>query len=928
MSDIVVGLRISARDDGARALLASTQRDMDGLGSAAQRTTGNINKLTPALRESAAAAEKLKALGSGQLFAANKSVNEYVAGLRRARGEIQATGLGAKETAFALRQVPLQVTDIVTGLASGQRPLQVLLQQGGQLKDSFGGVVPAVRALGGYLAGLINPLTITAAVVAGLGLAWKAAADEQQDFALALVATGRAGVTSTAQFRQMQSALDELAGVTGGDAAQALTAVAASGQLAEDQFQRVSAAALQMQQLSGQALDDTIHQFEALAKDPVEALLKLNETQHFLTQSTLDQVRALVEQGDQAGAAKVAIEAYADAIAEKSDRATAALSIHSLMWRNLKAAIGEATDEVVNFFRQQSNEQAFDKGILATLNGLQGLSPVLANTASYSYRAFSSAAAVERRAAINTPKIITPDDLPVDSSAERARAAAQKALTSLTAQFATPQQRFDAFVTDLTKQAKAAGKDVTSAYYQGVIEQARQKIFSADRGKSAAAARAADQALADQQALAKAQADADATLEASALKQAKGVLDAQLADRTISVREYYDGIAAIDRTELAAQTERLRAAIQQQTALLASRDASKRAAAQAELTRLNAQLAVAENQQALAEQQNARTARAAELQAAQDQLSRAQTVIRLTEQSAQSRVAIGLDTEATARRRVAEATREQAAALSRDLVPQLEAMLKAASDPKVIAQIGVMVEKVKELIAQGREKGAFDGLSAAVAAYRDKAEDSFGQAQQFALRTFQSMEDALTEFVTTGKLNFKSLVASILADLARIQIQKALSSLFDAFGGGGGGGGGSGSGGGDGGIFSAIISSLFGNAKGGVYSGPGIHAYSSQIVSAPTVFPFAKGIGLMGEAGAEAIMPLKRDSAGRLGVRVAEGAAAAPIQINVQVDAGGTTAEGGGEPRAADLGRRIGAAVRGVIIEEQRPGGLLASARN
>lgn len=70
---------------------------------------------------------------------------------------------------------------------------------------------------------------------------------------------------------------------------------------------------------------------------------------------------------------------------------------------------------------------------------------------------------------------------------------------------------------------------------------------------------------------------------------------------------------------------------------------------------------------------------------------------------------------------------------------------------------------------------------------------------------------------------------------------------------------------------SGLGAALFPNALGGVYSGPGISAYSGQVVNSPTLFPFAKGIGLMGEAGPEAIMPLKRGPDGRLGVQAAGG---------------------------------------------------------
>src|SRR5690606_23924897 len=88
----------------------------------------------------------------------------------------------ARELEYVSRQLPMQFTDIFTSLATGQRPLNVFLQQGGQLKDLFGGVGPAFRAMGGYLLGLINPLTVGAATVGALAVAWKQGRDEALEF--------------------------------------------------------------------------------------------------------------------------------------------------------------------------------------------------------------------------------------------------------------------------------------------------------------------------------------------------------------------------------------------------------------------------------------------------------------------------------------------------------------------------------------------------------------------------------------------------------------------------------------------------------------------------------------------------------------------------------------------------------------------------
>ena len=109
------------------------------------------------------------------------------------------------------------------------------------------------------------------------------------------------------------------------------------------------------------------------------------------------------------------------------------------------------------------------------------------------------------------------------------------------------------------------------------------------------------------------------------------------------------------------------------------------------------------------------------------------------------------------------------------------------------------------------------------------------------------------------------------------------------------------------------------NANGNVFAQNGIQKFArGGIVSRPTVFPFAKGIGLMGEAGPEAIIPLRRGADGRLGVSGGGG-----TSVVVNVDAKGTSVQGG-QGDARQLGAAVAAAVQAELIKQKRPGGLLA----
>ena len=111
------------------------------------------------------------------------------------------------------------------------------------------------------------------------------------------------------------------------------------------------------------------------------------------------------------------------------------------------------------------------------------------------------------------------------------------------------------------------------------------------------------------------------------------------------------------------------------------------------------------------------------------------------------------------------------------------------------------------------------------------------------------------------------------------------------------------------------------NAKGNVYAQNGIQAFArGGIVNGPTLFPFAKGIGLMGEAGPEAIMPLRRGRDGNLGVMSSGGGT---TNVVVNVDASGSSVEGD-QQQAKALGNAISAAVQSELVKQKRPGGLLA----
>ncbi|HIF0930635.1 TPA: phage tail length tape measure family protein [Klebsiella pneumoniae] len=95
----------------------------------------------------------------------NSKLAESRDALEKTQAQLDKTSQSAAQTANAMRMIPAQMTDIVVGLSTGQSPFMVLMQQGGQLKDMFGGIGPAIKGVGTYVMGLVNPYSVAAASV-------------------------------------------------------------------------------------------------------------------------------------------------------------------------------------------------------------------------------------------------------------------------------------------------------------------------------------------------------------------------------------------------------------------------------------------------------------------------------------------------------------------------------------------------------------------------------------------------------------------------------------------------------------------------------------------------------------------------------------------------------------------------------------------
>lgn len=230
-------------------------------------------------------------------------------------------------------------------------------------------------------------------------------------------------------------------------------------------------------------------------------------------------------------------------------------------------------------------------------------------------------------------------------------------------------------------------------------------------------------------------------------------------------------------------------------------------------------------------------------------------------------------------------------------------------------------EQLDALIAQFREidalaNNAAFGFAKGIRGYLDGIGSLADSIAGVTRNVLQGLEDKLVEFVTTGKINFRDFANEIIKQLVRIAVQQAilkplLSGVGNLFGFRGGGAAGIAGG-----------QSIQAAANGMVAANGIVPFAAGGIVDRPTLFKFANGgtmrNGVMGEAGPEAILPLRRGANGKLGVAGGGGS----TTINVSVDAKGSSVEGD-SGKGNQLARVVAAAVQQEMVKQRRPGGIL-----
>ncbi|WP_202370345.1 phage tail tape measure protein [Pseudomonas sp. MWU318] len=687
-------------------------------------------------------------------------INTTRADLGRFNSDLGKTGMTAKATAAALRGVPAQFTDIAVSLQGGQAPLTVFLQQGGQLKDMFGGVGPAAKALGGYVLGLVNPFTVAAAAVGVLGLAYYQGSKEQDAYRLSLVTTGNAAGTTTLALSEMAKRVSGTVGTTA-DAAAALAQLAGTGKIASSSFEQIATSAIAYEKATGKAVSETVAEFVRLADDPVKAVAELNNKYNFLTASVYEQVRAAQEMGEKEAAAAIAQEAYAKALGERSATMKANLGSLERAWNDLAGAAKSGWDAILNVGRESNQgpdltklrqELAYRKSLLDTgfedndtRDRIKAIETEI-STYEKKTKAEQDAADVSARAA------------QVQRDGQVAYEAFEKSLE----QNFTKRQKMNKALEDEEKRisaARAAGYSITAEQEAAALKAIRENSIykeAAEKKPKAytenAGIKALDQAkqqyavLQQQTSLIGVQKGEVDRLGAAG--QALVKWEQELADIKGKQTLTADQKSLLANQELITAQLKKNAALEKENALrkIASDETQKLAVFQ---TNLASQLAKAQSGldnnlagMGMGDQQRQRLQEQLNIQQQyQSQMDA------LEQQHNEGRISDNLYNQETEALRSALQTR---LAMQQQYYSDVD---KAQSDWSL-------------------------GASSAFQTYFEQARDVAGQTRNLFTNAFSNMEDGIIQFVKTGKLSFKDLADGIIADLIRIQVRQAAVGIF------------------------------------------------------------------------------------------------------------------------------------------------------
>ena len=704
------------------------------------------------------------------------------------------------------------------------------------------------------------------AAVGGIVAVGKAAWNAEQEVTLLnrqLIATGNYAGKTSAQLRLMA---DQMSGgwITRSDMTAALTSVVGSGYFFGDQVSLVAKAAAQMKQATGQSVDETVNQFKRLKDDPVNGIMELDKSMHLLTASEYEHIAALERSGKTREASEYAITKLAEVTNRRTIEMSEDVGILERAWNNLTTSIKEAGDELAKIWRAptEAEKLASVNEQIASLENGDGWMTDSARKSSLETLRKNKA---ELDFAVKSQQGYLDNKNKIIQANEREKKSQQDLHKYIEASLSQAEKRtreHEKLNREIAANAKAA-KDTASA-----SDSEKIRLWTPDE-----------------------------------IAKARAGIDKKYADpKTPNKRDY-----RVDEGTKAEET-----ALKEQIALESKLRVLREhksvtdviSAERKKLWETEAQIAITEESRGkrqLTKQEQALLANKAAVLAQHEKLALlgdevvAQERLNKLQDQADKYVKQQTEKQNAIRDSIGKSSREAQQALERSQIlsahqdnPRLNDMLAAQA-----ATYAAEEEKRANWIA---------GAQTAWGDYRDAALDSNAQIQNATMAALNGFSTELTSVLTTGKANFREFTTSILKMLTEIFVKKSIVMGLDAMG-----------------------FNFTPNAKGGVYSSPSLSAYSGQVVHTPTMFAFAHGAGVMGEAGPEGIFPLRRGVDGKLGVvaKLTGGGGEPLIQNNYfTINNDGSNGQMGPQATQQIL-KLVEQKTKQVIASERRPGGAM-----
>jgi phage-related minor tail protein len=899
----------------ATAIDAATQASRSSAGAAASTAAATVQGATAssqAIKQATSAQEAFLAtlrervetsgMNPEQLLryrAAQLGVGEQAETLI---GQLSKQGkageVSAAQTAAAMRMVPAQMTDIVTQLQGGASPFTVLIQQGGQMKDSFGGVGNMLKSLVGMITPVGVAIAGVAVVLGGLGMAIKSGHDESEALNRSFMLTGNAAGLTLGQVTALSQGLVASKGVTIGTAREITAALVDTGKFGGVALDSTAAAAASLGRVSGQSADEIVKGFAGITDGVTAWAVKSNASYRFLTAAQVEQIRNLEAQGRTDEAVKITMDALS---ASMDQRLAPSLGTLERGWISVKGAMSGFWDTLKDIGRDDTAEERLAK-LKGRLDDLQQYQAKGGRKGWFGETIDSGDAGevVSAQTEYDTAKGQANSD--ALRAADRAIAAKEEARkieegsrsyvdAVLAVERAGDAKRLASMQAgiDARQQAAAAGYargETSASEYAG-------SLMAIERSRAAAAAEQIQQQISIEKRRV-VESPKDVLAQQAAIAQLEAQAIAARTQAIVSTRELERGLAASqDGLDLARQQAQSDAAIRlidaSQTQIEQRQRAGLATAEQVADARLTIERAKLQQQAALIDAQieqqkrlqvsgtaaidrdtrvqgleNQRAGISAKIDAvpiaegalkAERELNQSREnaknwadawvqannqVIQLSEQNAQGRAALITDPVEQAKAQTAI----QIAAIKRsadDLQGKLKLTLSLTTDE---AQRALLEKQIDDVAAQTAESISIanDGLAERLKPGWKTMLDGWQDTNRLMRESSDEMlqglvkggEDAFVQFVKTGKLSVKSLIDDMLGQFAKLAYQQLLGQASSLFGGKAGAGGGVGS----------LLSGLGG--LGNMFSQTSVKGYSGKEGDANFMGPPAALAGSLG----------------------------------------------------------------------------------